>query len=304
MDGSIMKNKIRIIVQFSGGKDSQACLIKACEDYGIENVTAVFCDTGWEHKETYSHVKRVSEILGVNLVVIKNHTVDGMAGLCKRMKWFPDAQHRMCTVQLKVWPMIDWILEQDEHLIIIQGIRAEESNKRAKFDIECSYFKDYFVEVHKEKLYRKRDVREWCKTHDASVLRPIFNWTAQQVIDYILDNGQRPNPLYERGASRVGCFPCIFARLNEIKIVARDEVYKHRVIDLENDINSMRDNMHDASFFNKGKIPERFCRKNINGAPSFEEIADYVLRNENQPSLFDGIEEPVSCVSFYHGLCE
>lgn len=39
-------NKVKVIVQFSGGKDSQACLIKACEDFGANNVTAVFCDTG------------------------------------------------------------------------------------------------------------------------------------------------------------------------------------------------------------------------------------------------------------------
>lgn len=156
----------------------------------------------------------------------------------------------------------------------------------------------------KKRLYRKRDVKEWCKSHDASVLRPIFSWSAQQVIDYILSHGQRPNPLYERGASRVGCFPCIFARLNEIKIVARDEQYKQRVIDLENEVNSERNNGSEASFFCKGKILERFCNQHENGSPSFVEISDYVLRNENQPTLWDDTEPIMSCVSLYHGLCE
>lgn len=297
-------NKVKVIVQFSGGKDSQACLIKACEDFGANNVTAVFCDTGWEHEQTYSHVKEVASKLGVDLIILKNESVDGMYGLCKRMKWFPDSQNRMCTVQLKIWPMIDWILKQENHLIIIQGIRAKESAERAKFDVECSYFKDYFDDNFKKRLYRKRDVKEWCKSHDASVLRPIFSWSAQQVIDYILSHGQRPNPLYERGASRVGCFPCIFARLNEIKIVARDEQYKQRVIDLENEVNSERNNGSEASFFCKGKIPERFCNQHENGSPSFVEISDYVLRNENQPTLWDDTEPIMSCVSLYHGLCE
>ena len=189
-------SKVKIIVQFSGGKDSQACLIKACEDFGAENVTAVFCDTGWEHEQTYSHIQNVVSILGVNLIILKNEAIDGMDGLCKRMKWFPDTQNRMCTVQLKIYPMIDWILSQDEHLIVIQGIRAKESAERAKFDVECSYFKDYLDENYKKRLYRKRDVKEWCKTHDASVLRPIFTWSAQQAIDYILAHGHRPNPLY------------------------------------------------------------------------------------------------------------
>lgn len=174
-------NKVKVIVQFSGGKDSQACLIKACEDFGANNVTAVFCDTGWEHEQTYSHVKEVASKLGVDLIILKNESVDGMYGLCKRMKWFPDSQNRMCTVQLKIWPMIDWILEQNKHLVIIQGIRAKESAERAKFNVECSYFSEYFDDTHKKRLYRKRDVKEWCKTHDASVLRPIFHWTAQQV---------------------------------------------------------------------------------------------------------------------------
>ncbi len=297
-------NKVKVIVQFSGGKDSQACLIKACEDFGANNVTAVFCDTGWEHEQTYSHVKEVASKLGVDLIILKNESVDGMYGLCKRMKWFPDAKNRMCTVQLKIWPMIDWILKQENHLIIIQGIRAKESAERAKFDVECSYFKDYFDDNFKKRLYRKRDVKEWCKSHDASVLRPIFSWSAQQVIDYILSHGQRPNPLYERGASRVGCFPCIFARLNEIKIVARDEQYKQRVIDLENEVNSERNNGSEASFFCKGKILERFCNQHENGSPSFVEISDYVLRNENQPTLWDDTEPIMSCVSLYHGLCE
>ena len=297
-------NKVKVIVQFSGGKDSQACLIKACEDFGANNVTAVFCDTGWEHEQTYSHVKEIASKLGVDLIILKNESVDGMYGLCKRMKWFPDSQNRMCTVQLKIWPMIDWILEQNKHLVIIQGIRAKESAERAKFDVECSYFSEYFDDTHKKRLYRKRDVKEWCKTHDASVLRPIFHWTAQQVIDYILSHGQHPNPLYERGASRVGCFPCIFARLSEIKIVARDERYKQRVIDLENEVNLSRDKGKEASFFCKGKIPARFCIQNSNGAPTFAEISDYVLRNENQPTLWDDTEPIMSCVSLYHGLCE
>ncbi len=299
-----MAKKIKIVVQFSGGKDSQACLIKACKDYGPENITAVFCDTGWEHKETYAHLYSVVQMLGVSLVVLKNKSVDGMIGLCERMKWFPDTSNRMCTVKLKVEPMIDWILEQDAHLIIIQGIRAKESAERAKFEEECLYFKDYFDSEHKGKLYRKKDVKKWCAEHDASVLRPIFRWTGQEVIDYILNNRQRPNPLYLKGASRVGCFPCIFARLNEIKLVAREKEYRQRVVDLENRINKTREEGKEASFFNKNKIPQRFCIANSNGAPSFNEVADYVLREENQPSLFDVGEPAFSCMSIFHGLCE
>lgn len=55
---------MKILVQFSGGKDSQTCLIKAVNDYGNEKVTALFCDTGWEHEETYTHIHNVCSQLG------------------------------------------------------------------------------------------------------------------------------------------------------------------------------------------------------------------------------------------------
>ena len=81
---------MKVIVSFSGGKDSQACLIQACKEFGAENIEAVFCDTGWEHRLTYEHVNSVTQSLGVNLVTLRNEKVGGFEGLCKRMKWFPD----------------------------------------------------------------------------------------------------------------------------------------------------------------------------------------------------------------------
>lgn len=42
---------MKIIVSFSGGKDSQACLIQAANKYGVDKIEAVFCDTGWEHPD-------------------------------------------------------------------------------------------------------------------------------------------------------------------------------------------------------------------------------------------------------------
>ena len=65
--------------------------------------------------------------------------------------------------------------------------------------VECSYFKEYFDESVSGQ-YRKRDVKKWCEKNDASVIRPIFNWTAQEVIDYILENKQDVNPLYKKGS--------------------------------------------------------------------------------------------------------
>lgn len=292
---------MKVIVSFSGGKDSQACLIQACNEFGAKNIEAVFCDTEWEHEETYRHVHNVVDQLGVKLVTLKNKN-GGFESLCKRMKWFPDTQKRNCTVQLKIQPMIDYILTHDDDLTIIQGIRAAESASRSKLPCSADYFAEYFTNNDKS-LYRKTDVKNWCKNHQAIVSRPMLGMSAQEIIDFILDNGQQPNPLYRRGCSRVGCYPCIFARLQEVKVMRKDEKYVKRVNDLEDAINSQRDKGAEASLFPKGKIPERFCKKYGRGIPSFEDVIAYVSRDDAQLDLFEP-EQGYSCMSIYHGLCE
>jgi 3'-phosphoadenosine 5'-phosphosulfate sulfotransferase (PAPS reductase)/FAD synthetase len=291
---------MKIIVSFSGGKDSQACLIKAVNDYGKDNVTAIFCDTDWEHPVTYQHIQYVVKKLGVNLITLKNEKIGSFQNLCKQMKCFPVATRRACTSTLKIKPMIDWVIGQDDSLIIIQGIRAGESKSRSKMDIECSFFKGYFDGTGVQ--YNKTKVLEWCKTHDASVLRPIFKWSAQDVIDYILKNGQKPNPLYSKGASRVGCFPCVMSRLSDIRILAKDKEMKDRLINLEKEVNIRRTKKY-AGFFTKGTIPERFCIKNGDGCPTAEEVINYVTRNDDVPDMFEP-EGGYSCMSLFHGLCE
>ena len=289
---------MKVIVQFSGGKDSQACLIWAVKKYGKERITAVFCDTGWEHKATYEHIDDICKTLGVNLIVLRNPKYKDFVDMSIKKTRFPSTTRRFCTSELKIVPMIDYILSQDENFIIIQGIRGAESEKRSKLEAECSYFKEYFSDEVKN-LYHKKAVKEWCKTHDASVLRPIFHWTAQQVIDYILESGQRPNPLYERGFSRVGCFPCIMCRKRELQLISKDEWAGERLIEAEQKMRE--ETSKGSSFFPPNYIPKRFCANGI--FPTVREVFKYVNRNDVEEDIFEP-DEGYSCMSLYHGLCE
>ncbi|WP_418919844.1 phosphoadenosine phosphosulfate reductase family protein, partial [Alistipes putredinis] len=53
---------MKVIVTFSGGKDSLAALLWVREHI-TKNFTTVFCDTGWEHPLTYEYINRIADKL-------------------------------------------------------------------------------------------------------------------------------------------------------------------------------------------------------------------------------------------------
>lgn len=158
------------------------------------------------------------------------------------------------------------------------------------------YFKHYFQPLPNGKTYsyRKKEVVEWCNSHDASVLRPIKEWSAQQVIDCILSAGHKPNPLYYKGFSRVGCFPCIMCRQSEIlKIANNDKPMLDRIKEAESKVG--------RTFFPPGYIPNYAC---ANGEfPTTEEVERYVKNKTATLDMFEP-EGGYSCMSLFHGLCE
>lgn len=283
---------MKILVSFSGGKDSQACLIKAAQQYGADRIEAVFCDTGWEHPDTYKHIKDVCSEMGVKLNVLKPKL--GFVELAKKKKRFPTVFQRFCTIELKIKPTIDYVLSLSDNVIVIEGVRAEESSKRAKMSDECMYFRSYFDGINgRKESYRRNEVLEWCKRYDASVLRPIFKWTAQEVIDYIINAGQQPNPLYRKGYSRVGCMPCIMSRMSNIRILNDDLEMKQRLIDAEKYVGK--------SFFAVNTIPKRFCKNRMYAMA--DEVFKYVSDKNATLDMFEP-EGGYACMSMYHGLCE
>ena len=327
---------MKVVVAFSGGKDSQASLIWAVKKFGTKNIIAVFCDTGCEHSLTYQHIKEICENLGVELIILKSKKYDGMVDLATKRKRFPASQSRFCTTELKSIPMIDWILEQTEHLLIIQGIRKNESESRSKMFENCRMFKYYFepyqtntmivesfkniknpskkarkkyekaksrLEIGKEDEkfhnYRKREIKKWCEKYDDSILRPVFEWSGQYVIDYIIENGQKPNPLYYKGANRVGCFPCIMTSKKELRaMIELTPEFIEKVNQAE--IQSKH------SFFPSDYVPTKYCSQRSKSGKKYPLISDVVnYLTEFSGNLFEEDENLYnkSCMSFY-GICE
>lgn len=285
---------MKVIILYSGGKDSQACLILSVKNYGAENCEAVFCDTGWENPVTYQHIIDTCKQLNVRLHIAKSSKFTGMLDLAEKKKRFPSTKARFCTEELKSKPAIDYVLSHSENLIIIEGIRSNESLSRSKMQAQCTYFKYYFEPglSGKTHYYRKKDVIKWCEKFNADKIRPIFNWSAIQTIDFIKDNGQKPNPLYYEGFERVGCFPCIMSKHSEIKLIF--EKYPKQWEKIKNFEKSKG-----TTFFGPSKIPKHAMKNKIYATA--EDVEKYI---KNRNNTFDLFEKPHSgCMSIYN-LCE
>lgn len=292
---------MKVIVAYSGGKDSQASLIWSIKEYGVKNVTAVFCDTGWENPITYNHINETTKALGVELIIVKSKTYDGLVDMAKKKGRFPSTKRRFCTEELKTKPMIDFVLEQTDNLIIVQGIRAQESHSRSQMKKQCTFFK-YYKEPYNSKgkkfTYRKKDVFKWLESYSDDIIRPVFEWSGQETIDYIIANGQEPNPLYRQGFKRVGCFPCIMCTHSDVKqIMERYPEKMEEIVELEKEIGS--------SFFKIDSIPIRerngVCNRTGKLFTTASDIQNYIRNKNNTIDMFK--EENISCSSFYH-LCE
>jgi len=290
---------MKVLVFFSGGKDSQAALIWAVKTYGVANCEAVFFDTNWEAPYTVKHVNDVCNQMGVKLTTLTSKRFPGgFLELAKYKDRFPYVQARFCTEELKSKPSIDYVLSHTENLIIVEGIRAKESANRARMDAQCTYFKYYYepLENGKKYTYQQQKVWEWTKKYNADLIRPCFQWTAQDVIDYILANGQQPNPLYYQGFTRVGCFPCMMARLSEIKLLVLNhpEAWQ-KFKDAEKYVG--------RNFFQPGDkmIPKHAYKGDY---PTAEDVENYIKNKSATIDMFAEEKEEQTCMSAFAGLCE
>lgn len=187
-----------VAASISGGKDSAATSLYLTE-LGIEH-RRVFADTRWESRLTYEYLHgELERVLGPIEVVCSES--GGMPDLVRKKGMFPSRLARFCTQELKVRPIRDYLARlQDEtgrETVNVVGIRWGESKARARMP-----------EWERNDYFR------------SDTWRPILAWSEADVIAIHQRHGLRPNPLYLRGASRVGCWPCIFSRKAEIRLIA------------------------------------------------------------------------------------
>lgn len=182
----------KIVVAFSGGKDSLAALYIA---YLLKpDIKVVFNDTGVEYTETVKFVDWLSKEWDLNITVTKPimtfwQCVEKWGFSVGKTNRQPGqkANHH-CCYYLKEKPMLDFIRENNVEAKLT-GITAAENRNR----------------MFSSKQYG------WCfysKSEHIQKVHPLLWWTQAEVLQYIADMKIPNNPLYARGIDRVGCMPC------------------------------------------------------------------------------------------------
>lgn len=304
------------LVSVSGGKDSTATLLVAIER-GVENLRAVFCDTGNEHPLTYEYVKYLSEITGIHIqwlkqdfsewwwkryeyvknkwpekgvdaetieralsVYAKGPTGNPYLDLCIIKNRFPSRRAQFCTQYLKSEPMKKYALQlMDE------------------FGDELTSWQG----VRADESRNRACLAEYENLGNGyHVIRPIHKWTAEEVFEQHRKHGMQWNPLYEQGMGRVGCMPCINARKNEILAISKrftDQI--DRIAEWEAVV-GMVSKRRNATFFPApGENDSAHERGNIRKVVEWSKTS---RGGKNIDWLRDDDEFP-SCSSEY-GLCE
>lgn len=148
------------------------------------SVSVMTLDTGRLPKETYEMIERVRHRYGLDVKLISPDAEE----LCRMTSLFgPNlfyrgvAERRLCCHIRKVRPLERALAGLGA---VAFGVRREQSDTRAAI-----------AKVVEEEGGRLR-------------LHPLADWTADQVLDYLIAHDVPRHPLYERGYRSIGCDPC------------------------------------------------------------------------------------------------
>jgi 3'-phosphoadenosine 5'-phosphosulfate sulfotransferase (PAPS reductase)/FAD synthetase len=291
------------IASISGGKDSAAMALHMIEK-GID-FDAVFFDTGWEHPAVYEYIRgplteKIGPVLEFtpplpklteeqNDLALKyenrlGHTSAMVRWVIKK-GMFPSRLQRYCTRSLKI-DALKAHLKTHSYPVNCVGVRAAESKARSKLP-----------------------ERELSTSLGCMVWRPLLHWSKQDVIDIHHRHSLTPNPLYLKGAERVGCWPCIYSRKSEIRLMSEEDPLRIDLIrDLEKDVQQLAAVRYAAkgeTFESKGHKPPTFFMGNPKwNMPPIDEVVKWskTSRGGQQFSMFREDELEPGCMSW--GLCD
>lgn len=179
---------------------------KFAQDFGVK----VFFS--WKKGGFEKEMLRDSSLTSPIVFEDENHNlveVGGVSGTPSTRRKFPqvspDLSVRWCSAYLKIDVGAAAIRNQDRfrgiRTLTLSGERGEESSARSKYKV----LEPDRADLRNGKSFKRHVDR----------LRPIKEWTEQQVWDIIAKYRVRVHPAYYMGWGRVSCLFCIFGNANQ-----------------------------------------------------------------------------------------
>ena len=236
--------KRTILINFSGGKDSTVAILEALKVYPKEELLLCYQDTGADYLETPAHVELIAKTFELPLVVLKEK-LDFWEKIRKE-KYFPTMDCRECTSWLKKDLADKWIRshrsELGDELIVVSGIRAEESKRRSK-------------------LPEREEHRTTLKdgTFKATTWYPCLHFKENEIYERIAAEGLPLHPVYKKAggfSDRVSCWCCIFQRNSAVREYAEmHPELGEKLINLEQEVkHRWKDSTSFEDVMNQGRL--------------------------------------------------
>ncbi len=179
----LRESKGRIVLSTSLGAEDQVLTHMATQ---IDPSISIFTlDTGRMFQEVYELIDTTSKKYNINIKV-----------------YFPDAEKVEEMVKERG---INLFYESIENRKLCCNTRKIEPLKRAfkGFDIWISGLRS---EQSVTRINTK--LLDWDESNEMLKLNPLFNWSHDQVWEFIHKNSVPYNPLHDKGYMSIGCQPC------------------------------------------------------------------------------------------------
>lgn len=226
------------VANHSGGKDSQAMLIKLLEIVPRSQLLVVHASLGeieWEGALELAQKQAADADLPFIVARAAKSFLDMVEhrfATRPDVPSFPDKSRRQCTSDLKRGPIereIRRFMKARGLTLVVncEGLRADESRDRAKL----SPFVYLNLELNSKGEFKSglcgagREAYQWL---------PIHELTTADVFATIAAAGQEPHPAYAAGNERLSCVFCIMGSKNDLRrgAKARPELFA-RYVELE-----------------------------------------------------------------------
>lgn len=180
----------RIVVSFSGGKDSTVTADLAVKALSNPSLVHIFGDTTLEFPSTIEYAHRFRDAHPDAIFQIAKNDEQNFYDVCEDIGP-PARMMRWCCSMFKTGPITRVInsLYRSQQILTFYGIRKSESVSRSKYN-------------------RIEDSADAVKIQQQTVASPIFFWKDIDIWLYLIAEDVDFNDAYRLGYDRVGCWCC------------------------------------------------------------------------------------------------